>query len=53
MAAGFGEVDWAAFFATLRRVKFEGDYVIEREAGGRRIPDIILARAVVERNLAS
>lgn len=53
MAAGFGEVDWPAFFATLRRVKFEGDYVIEREAGGRRIPDIILARAVVERNLAS
>ncbi len=53
VAAGRGEVDWPAFFATLRQGHFAGNFVIEREAGGRRIPDIIAAREVVERNLAS
>jgi L-ribulose-5-phosphate 3-epimerase len=50
VAAGAGEVDWGAFFATLRQLNFAGDLVIEREAGTRRIPDIIAARAVVEKN---
>jgi sugar phosphate isomerase/epimerase len=50
--AGSGEVDWRAFFATLRQLNFAGNFVIEREAGTRRIPDIILARAVVEKNFA-
>ena len=49
---GAGEVDWRAFFATLRQLKFEGDIVIEREGGTRRVPDIISARAVVEKNFA-
>jgi sugar phosphate isomerase/epimerase len=52
VAAGTGEVDWPAFFATLRQLNFKGDFVIEREAGTRRAPDIITARAVVEKNLA-
>jgi L-ribulose-5-phosphate 3-epimerase len=52
VAVGAGEVDWRAFFATLQRLKFEGNFVIEREAGTRRIPDIISARAVVEKNVA-
>jgi len=53
VAAGRGEVDWPAFFATLRQGNFAGNFVIEREAGDRRIPDIIAARQVVERNFAS
>ncbi len=52
VAAGRGEVDWPAFFAALRQGNFAGNFVIEREAGGRRIPDIIAARELVERNFA-
>jgi L-ribulose-5-phosphate 3-epimerase len=52
VAAGAGEVDWRAFFATLQQLNFAGNFVIEREAGTRRIPDIIAARAVVERSFA-
>jgi sugar phosphate isomerase/epimerase len=52
VAAGTGEVDWPIFFATLRQLNFNGDFVIEREAGTRRAPDIITARAVVEKNIA-
>jgi L-ribulose-5-phosphate 3-epimerase len=51
VAVGAGEVDWRAFFAMLQQLNFEGNFVIEREAGARRIPDIISARAVVEKNL--
>jgi sugar phosphate isomerase/epimerase len=50
VAVGAGEVDWGAFFATLRQLNFEGNFIIEREAGTRRIADIISARAVVEKN---
>src|SRR5487761_2265891 len=35
VAAGAGEVDWPAFFTTLRGLNFTGDLVIEREAGGQ------------------
>jgi len=42
VVVGTGEVDWPAFFATLRQLNFTGDFVIEREdrhpAGGRHPP---------------
>ena len=49
VAAGTGEVDWRAFFATLKQQKFTGDFVIEREAGNQRVADIRTAKALVER----
>ena len=51
VAAGGGEVDWPAFFATLRELNFAGDLVIEREAGRQRVADIITARELVLRHL--
>ena len=48
VAAGTGEVNWPAFFATLRAMNFEGDCVIEREAGNQRAADIRAAKAAVE-----
>ena len=47
VAVGAGEVDWPVFFAALRAVNFNGDFVIEREAGSERIADIRQARDVV------
>jgi sugar phosphate isomerase/epimerase len=47
VAAGTGEVDWQAFFATLREVNYKGDFVIEREAGTQRVADIQAAREMV------
>jgi len=49
VAAGTGEVDWPAFFATLRQVGFQGHLCIEREAGVQRVADIRAARELVER----
>ena len=49
VAAGSGEVDWRAFFTTLRDLDFQGDFVIEREAGSQRIADIATARELVEK----
>jgi L-ribulose-5-phosphate 3-epimerase len=49
VAAGMGEVDWAAFFATLKEIGFAGDLCIEREAGMSRVEDIRAARELVER----
>jgi L-ribulose-5-phosphate 3-epimerase len=46
-----GEVDWRSFFPTLKELNFTGDFVIEREAGDRRVTDIQTARLVVQRNL--
>jgi len=48
--AGTGEVDWQAFFAALKELNFNGNFVIEREAGTQRVADIIQARKVVEMN---
>ena len=48
VAAGTGEVDWPAFFATLRQVGFQGNLCIEREAGVQRVADIRAARELVE-----
>ena len=45
---GTGEVEWPAFFATLRELNFKGDLCIEREAGERRVEDIRAAREFVE-----
>jgi sugar phosphate isomerase/epimerase len=50
VAAGTGQVDWRAFFATLRELNFKGDFVIEREAGGQRVADIRAAAEVVKAN---
>jgi sugar phosphate isomerase/epimerase len=47
VAAGTGEVDWQAFFATLRELNYKGDFVIEREAGTQRVADIQAAREMV------
>ena len=49
VAAGTGEVDWPAFFATLAQVDFQGDLCIEREAGSQRVADIATARVLVEK----
>jgi sugar phosphate isomerase/epimerase len=49
VAAGTGEVDWRAFFATLRELNYAGDFVIEREAGNQRVADIRSAKEVVAR----
>ncbi len=47
--AGKGQVDWAAFFSTLRKQGYSGDFVIEREAGAQRISDILQAKALIEK----
>ncbi len=52
VAAGEGEVDWKAFFATLKELRFTGDFVIEREAGEQRIADIKTAKKVAEATFA-
>jgi sugar phosphate isomerase/epimerase len=49
VTVGTGEVDWKAFFATLRELNYTGDFVIEREAGNQRVADIRTARDVVAR----
>jgi sugar phosphate isomerase/epimerase len=48
VAAGTGEVDWGAFFATLKELRLQGDLVIEREAGAQRVVDIGAARKMIE-----
>jgi L-ribulose-5-phosphate 3-epimerase len=50
VTVGEGEVDWRAFFAALRQLDFSGSFVIEREAGSRRVADIRAAKIVVEKN---
>ena len=40
VTVGTGEVNWSAFFRTLRELKFEGFCCLEREAGEQRIQDI-------------
>lgn len=47
VVVGTGQVDWKAFFAALRDVKFAGDCCIEREAGNQRVADIRAARDYV------
>jgi len=40
-------VNWQAFFATRRELKYKGDFVVEREAGTQRVVDIRTARELV------
>ncbi len=47
VAVGTGEVDWRAFFVTLRGLNYTGDLVIEREAGDQRVADVRTAREKV------
>jgi len=49
VVAGTGEVDWPAFFATLRELNYTGDFVVEREAGSQRVADVRAAREMVAR----
>jgi L-ribulose-5-phosphate 3-epimerase len=44
---GTGDVDWKSFFATLKKINFDGNFVIEREAGNQRAADICKAREVM------
>lgn len=46
---GAGDVDWRGFFAALREMRFAGNFVIEREAGGQRVADIQTARNLFEK----
>ncbi len=48
VTVGTGQVNWAAFFATLKELKFTGDFVIEREAGNQRVADVHTAKEVVK-----
>jgi len=47
VAVGTGEVNWQAFLKTLNEGGFNGDLVIEREAGDDRIGDIKQAAAYI------
>lgn len=47
VAAGTGEVNWPAFFAALRELKYKGDFVVEREAGTQRVADVRAAKEMV------
>jgi sugar phosphate isomerase/epimerase len=47
VAVGTGEVDWRAFFTTLKELNYQGSFVIEREAGSQRVADIRTAKEVV------
>jgi sugar phosphate isomerase/epimerase len=51
VAVGTGQVDWPAFFSTLADVGFNGDIVIEREAGDQRVADIRTAREIVLKSI--
>jgi sugar phosphate isomerase/epimerase len=42
--AGKGQVDWPAFFQTLKSGGYSGPFVIEREAGGARVEDVRAAK---------
>ena len=47
VVVGTGQVDWKAFFQTLKEVGFNGDLCIEREAANERVADIRAAREFV------
>ena len=47
VAAGTGDVDWKAFFATLENLGYQGNFCIEREAGNQRAADILTAKRMV------
>ena len=49
VTVGSGQVDWRAFFETLEKLGFRGDYAIEREAGEQRVADIRTAQQYLTR----
>lgn len=49
--SGTGEVDWARFFKVLGDAGYDGQFVIEREAGDDRAGDIATARDLVVEHL--
>ena len=49
VVAGTGDVDWPEIFRALKKINFTGDLAIEREAGNRRVSDVITARDLVLR----
>jgi sugar phosphate isomerase/epimerase len=51
--AGTGSVDWEAFFEEAARIERPVDFVIEREAGPNREPDIAIAAEMVRQRLAA
>jgi sugar phosphate isomerase/epimerase len=53
VTVGTGQVDWTAFLRTLDDLRFTGNLCIEREAGNRRVTDILAARQHVEKVLAA
>jgi sugar phosphate isomerase/epimerase len=52
VVVGTGEVDWAAFFSTLRALNFTGDLCLEREAGPQRAAELRAGREYIERLFA-
>jgi sugar phosphate isomerase/epimerase len=50
---GSGETNWREFLGALRQLNFNGDLVIEREAGSQRVADIVAARNVLEKELCA
>ncbi len=40
VVVGEGEVDWSAFFTTIKNSSFSGNFCIEREAGESRVADV-------------
>jgi len=49
--AGQGQVDWARFFAVLDDAGYDGNLMIEREAGEDRPGDIAIARDLITAHL--
>jgi L-ribulose-5-phosphate 3-epimerase len=52
VVVGQGQVDWDRFFMVLRDAGYDGDMVIEREAGEDRPSDIAAARDLLNNHLA-
>jgi sugar phosphate isomerase/epimerase len=48
VCAGTGQVDWKAFFSVVREQNLRVDWMIEREAGGKRLDDMRAARKLLE-----
>lgn len=49
VAIGQGQVDWNAFIGVLQEAGYDGDLIIEREAGADRVGDIRTAIAFLSR----
>ena len=45
---GTGDVDFPAYLAALKKIRYDGYLTIEREAGGDRLKDIAGAKAYIE-----